>query len=225
MSTQSQLPATRNPLAMSQARSGIIAEQWIKSSFEIRLYALHIPNILENIFNYLPTTCLVRLTYVNKMWRLEARHKLYQNRGEIIYKELEWFLEAYRRHWGTPLIRFLGYRKSVDNVVKFLQSFNLNFNVELLLIRNRLKKQFEAVATINEEKLLARLEAEKLFRQDPGNTEKYNNYRKLQKEYKTTLNKIICEGKALSDFDHFLIQFNVVTPDELLNNKRYRHLG
>ena len=164
MSTQSQLPATRNPLAL--------------------------PNILENIFNYLPTTCLVRLTYVNKMWRLEARHKLYQNRGEIIYKELEWFLESYRRHWGTPLIRFLGYRKSVDNVVKFLQSFNLNFNVELLLIRDQLKKQHEAIFTILAEKFQASEEAERLFRQDHRNTEKYNNYRKLQNETETVSSEL-----------------------------------
>ena len=199
MSTQSQLPATRNPLAL--------------------------PNILENIFNYLPITCLVRLTHVNKMWRLEARHKLYQNRGEIIYKELEWFLALYRRHWGTPLIRLLEYRKSVSNVVKFLKSFNLNLIVELLLIRDQLKKRREAIFAGLKKNIQASEEAGRLFRQDPGSIENYNNYRKLQKETETTLNKITCEGESLSDFDHFLIQFNVVTPDELLNNKRYRHLG
>ena len=196
MSTQSQLPATRNPLAL--------------------------PNILENIFNYLPTTCLVRLTYVNKMWRLEARHKLYQNRDEIIYKELEWFLDSYRRYWGTPLIRFLCYRKSVANVTKFLQSFNLNFNVELLLIRDRLKKQFEAVATINEEKLLASLEANRLFMQDPGSIENYNNYRKLQNEYKIVLSEIFYKGRALRNFEHFLIRYNVIThSNELTSLEMY----
>ena len=46
---------------------------------------LVIPEILENIFSYLPTTALVRVTYVSKLWRLEARHKLYQNRTEIIW--------------------------------------------------------------------------------------------------------------------------------------------
>ena len=196
MSTQSQLPATRNPLAL--------------------------PNILENIFNYLPTTCLVRLTYVNKMWRLEARHKLYQNRGEIIYKELEWFLESYRRHWGTPLIRLLGYQKSVSNVVKFLKSFNLNFKVELLLIRDQLKKQHEAIFTILAEKFQASEEAERLFRQDHRNTEKYNNYRKLQNETETVSSELFYESEALWNFEHFLIRYNVIThSNELTSLEMY----
>ena len=181
MSTQSQLPATRNPLAL--------------------------PNILENIFNYLPTICLVRLTYVNKMWRLEARHKLYQNRSEIIYKELKWFLEAYRRHWGTPLIRFLGYRKSVDNVVKFLKSFNLNFNVELLLIRDQLKKRREAIFAGLKKNIQASEEAGRLFRQDPGSIENYNNYRKFQNEYKIISSEIFYKGRALRNPPNIIMFF------------------
>jgi F-box domain len=35
-------------------------------------HPLAIPEILENVFEFLPNTALVRLTYVSKMWRLVA---------------------------------------------------------------------------------------------------------------------------------------------------------
>ena len=63
---------------------------------------LVIPDILENIFRYLSTTALVKVTHVNKLWRLEARRKLYQNRSEIIYDSLKWFLNEFRLNRGIP---------------------------------------------------------------------------------------------------------------------------
>ncbi|CAJ0636227.1 13101_t:CDS:2 [Entrophospora sp. SA101] len=49
------------------------------------------PEILENIFSYLPTTSLVRLTYVNKLWRLEARTELFiiRNQLKVQYKAIK----------------------------------------------------------------------------------------------------------------------------------------
>src|SRR6185295_710513 len=113
-------------------------------------HPLAIPEILENVFKFLPNTALVRLTYVSKMWRLVARHKLYQNCSEIIYKSLKWFLKDFRYAYGgsywdyrshdiSPIIPSIN--KSVRSVNKFRRVFGLNLRVELFAIRNQLKEQ------------------------------------------------------------------------------------
>ena len=102
---------------------------------------LNIPDILENIFEYLPTETLVRLTYVNRMWRSEARHKLYKDRSKIIYKSLKWFLDTFRK--GLHQVLVPQFTKSLIRVTKFRLTFNIDLRMELFTIRNKLEVQYK----------------------------------------------------------------------------------
>lgn len=93
--------------------------------------ALVIPEILANVFRYLPTSCLLKLTYVNKMWRSEARIKLYQKRSKIIYKLVD-----------KSLYIDKDVKLYMDNVVKFCNTFDLNLKSELFSVRKQLEKRF-----------------------------------------------------------------------------------
>lgn len=183
MSTESQLPVIRkgHPLA--------------------------IPEILANVFRFLPTTALVRITYVNKMWRLEARQKLYQNRNEIIYNSLKWFLGSLRINRGIPSLLKSSVTKSLVQVTKFRLTFNINLNTELFAIRDELKDKFIAVEAIYDEKIDATTEANNLWLQDPGDTEKYNNFRRSEREVKNAQNKLEYAIKEFYDFEYFLMYY------------------
>ncbi|CAJ0835721.1 7295_t:CDS:2 [Entrophospora sp. SA101] len=106
MSTQSQLPVIHR-----------------RQSLESPTHPLVIPEILENIFRYLPTTALVRVTYVSKLWRLGARNKLYQNRSEIIYDFHKWFLNTFRLKWGIPQQLMPDFHVSIAKAKKFRELF------------------------------------------------------------------------------------------------------
>jgi len=183
MSTESQLPVIRkgHPLA--------------------------IPEILANVFRFLPTTALVRITYVNKMWRLEARQKLYQNRNEIIYNSLKWFLASLRINKGISSLLKSSVTKSLVQVTKFRLTFNINLNTELFAIRDELKDKFIAVEAIYDEKIDATIEANNLWWQDPGDTEKYNNFRRSEREVKNAQNKLEYAVKEFYDFEYFLMYY------------------
>ena len=49
------------------------------------LNPLQIPEIIGKVVEHLDTQSLAAVSAVNKIWRLEARRKLYQNRRTIIY--------------------------------------------------------------------------------------------------------------------------------------------
>src|SRR6266513_89060 len=99
---------------------------------------LNTPEILANIFRYLPTGCLVKVTYVNKMWRLEARNKLYQRRSKIIYRLLK--------------------KSLITRISKFRFTFDLNMREELFLIRDKLQEQSNDANAKRTEKFKACLE-------------------------------------------------------------------
>ena len=143
---------------------------------------LVIPEILENIFRYLPTTALVRVTHVSKLWRLEARNKLYQNRSEIIYDFHKWFLNTFRLKWYIPPLLCLNFDRSITKVTKFRDTFQLNFRAEMLIIRDQLQDKYTSIAVAYKEKNQACVESHELFRVDPGNIVNYANYRKLDRE-------------------------------------------
>ena len=142
---------------------------------------LAIPEILENIFSYLPTTALVRVTYVSKLWRSEARQKLYQNRNEIIYDLHKWFLNTFRLHGGIPPLLRSSLAKSLNSVIKFQNTFQLNIRTELVIKRAQLQDKERSMAVAYNEKIQACVESRKLFNADPGNIVNYANYRKLDR--------------------------------------------
>ena len=174
------------------------------------------PEILENIFNYLPTTTLVRLTYVNKLWRLEARNKLYQNRTEIIYKSLKWFLNIFRVYGEMPLELRFQCTQSLIKVTKFRLSFNIDLRTELLIIRNQLKVQYKAIKAICAVAEKNYLEANELFYADPGSIDKYALSRRLELEHEKLDNDQSYALLDLINFEYFLVRYNyIVNQDEI----------
>ena len=115
----------------------------MNNQLPINCNPLVIPEILTNIFGYLPTVCLVKLTYVNKMWRLEARNKLYERRSKIIYRLLK--------------------KSLITRISKFRFTFDLNMREELFLIRDKLQEQSNDANAKRTEKFKACLEACKIF--------------------------------------------------------------
>jgi hypothetical protein len=107
---------------------------------------LNTPEILANIFGYLPTACLVQLTYVNKVWRLEAWKKLYERCSKIIYRLLK--------------------KSLITRIPKFRFTFDLNMREELFLIRNQLQEQNNGVNAKYAEKFKAWLEADEIIHVD-----------------------------------------------------------
>jgi len=174
------------------------------------------PEILENIFSYLPTTTLVRLTYVNKLWRLEARYKLYQNRTEIIYNSLKWFLDIFRVYGEMPLELRSHCTQSLIDVTKFRITFNIDLRTELLIIRNQLKVQCKATKAKCADAEKNYLEANELFYADPGSIDKYALCQRLKLEHiKLDDDKFNAIGDLLS-FEYFLVRYNyIVNQDEI----------
>nr|CAG8681992.1 10567_t:CDS:1 [Entrophospora candida] len=190
MSMQNQLPVIRNPLV--------------------------IPEILENIFSYLPTTALVRVTYVSKLWRLETRNKLYQNRNEIIYDFHKWFLNIFRLNWGIPQELMPDVDVSIAKVKKFRDTFQLNIRAELLIKRVQLQGKYTSMGLAYNENFLACVESHKLFHADPGNIVNYANFRKLDRECILIQRNRFNLHRELVNFEHYLINVNIITdPNEV----------
>ena len=61
---------------------------------------LAIPELVAEVFNHLNNANLINACYVNKIWRLEARRRLYQDRSNIIYSFLKPFLNVFRISYG-----------------------------------------------------------------------------------------------------------------------------
>ena len=175
---------------------------------------LDIPNILENIFSYLPTTCLVRLTYVNKMWRLEARRKLYQNRNEIIYNLLKWPLNDLRIYqpYHQELIPLIN--RSLFKVTNFRFEFDLNLNVELFNIRNQLQEQEKIMEAKYDELVRACGEVYNLFRTYPGNIYHYADFQKLDRETHSLDYDRFNAYKDLTNFENFLVKYKYIRDPE-----------
>lgn len=176
---------------------------------------LNIPDILENVFEYLPTTALVRLTYVNKLWRLEAKHKLYQNRSKIIYQLLKWFLDTFRLDGEIPPELRIQWTKSLIKVTQFRLAFNIVLRTELLAIRNQLEVQHKVAEAKNTNGENNLLKAQKEFRADPGNIDKYSLYRSLEWEAEHLDFIHYSAYKELVNFEYFLMRYNyIVDHDE-----------
>ncbi|CAJ0894081.1 8362_t:CDS:1 [Entrophospora sp. SA101] len=174
------------------------------------------PEILENIFSYLPTNSLVRLTYVNKLWRLEARHKLYQNRTEIIYKTLKWFLSTFRIYGEMHSDLRFQCTQSLIKVTKFQLAFNINLRTELFIIRNQLKVQYKAIKAKCAVAEKNYLEANELFYADPGNVDKYALARRLEFKHAKLDDYKSYVHRDLINFEYFLVRYNyIVNPDEI----------
>jgi hypothetical protein len=180
------------------------------------------PEILENIFSYLPITTLVRLTYVNKIWRLEARHKLYQNRTEIIYNSLKWFLDIFRVYGEMPLELRSNCTQSLIDVTKFRITFNIDLRTELLIIRNQLKVQYKATKAkcANAEKNY--LEANELFYADPGSIYKYALCRMLKLEHADLDNDKFNALGDLFSFEYFLVRYNYIVNQDEINRIHHK---
>ena len=154
------------------------------------------PEILANVFSYLPTACLAKLTYVNKMWRLEARYKLYQYRSKIIYRLVK--------------------KQLTTKLSKFRLTFDLDMRVELFSIRDQLQKKSDDAKAEHMEKLNACAEACKIFRMDPRNIDKHVHYRKLNQEFTGVGDKNFHAYKRLVDFEYYLLMCGYITdPDEV----------
>lgn len=150
---------------------------------------LNIPDILANVFGYLPTACLAKLTYVNKMWRLEARHKLYQNRSKIIYRLL---------------------KKSLKRVKKFGVAFGLDMKVEFFTIRGQFQEQYKTTLIKSSENIRACIEADRIFYMDTANIDKYVNCRNLQRNQTGLDEKKFYAYKKLVNFESFLLQIGYI---------------
>jgi hypothetical protein len=172
---------------------------------------LNIPDILENVFEYLPTTALVRLTYVNKLWRLEARHKLYQNRSEIIYDFHKWFLNTFRLKWCIPQELMPDFHVSIAKAKKFRDTFQLDIRAELLIIKDQLQDKYTSMAVAYKEKNQACVESHELFRVDPGNIVNYANYRKLDRERMLIQHNRFNLHRELVNFEYYLFRVNIIT--------------
>jgi hypothetical protein len=177
---------------------------------------LNIPDILENIFEYLPTETLVRLTYVNRMWRSEARHKLYKDRSKIIYKSLKWFLDTFRK--GLHQVLVPQFTKSLIRVTKFRLTFNIDLRMELFTIRNKLEVQYKVMEAKHADGKNNLLKAQKELRADPGNIDKYSLYRRLDWEVeKLDFNEYVAY-KELANFEYFLVQYNYIVDHDEINH-------
>ena len=175
------------------------------------------PEILENIFSYLPTRSLVRLTYVNKLWRLEARYKLYQNRTEIIYNSLKWFLNIFRVHGEMPLELRFQCTQSLIDVTKFRITFNIDLRTELLIIRNQLKVRYKATKAKCAVAKKNSLEADELFYADPGSIDKYALSQRLGLEHiKLDDDKFNALGDLIN-FEYFLARYNYIENQDEVN--------
>ncbi|CAJ0836185.1 14406_t:CDS:2 [Entrophospora sp. SA101] len=98
---------------------------------------------------------------------LEARHKLYQNRTEIIYKSLKWFLNTFRLYGEMPPVLRFQCTQSLIKATKFQFAFNINLRTELFIIRNQLKVQYKAIKAICAVAKKNCLEVNGLFYADP----------------------------------------------------------
>jgi hypothetical protein len=150
------------------------------------------------------------------MWRLVARHKLYQNRSEIIYKSLKWFLKDFRYVYGGGIWkRDISYiipsiNKSVRSVNKFRRVFGLNLRVELFAIRNQLKEQKKTAEAKCDNVQKNYIEAYKLFCADPGSIEKYALHRRLEQEYSQLADDKYNTRRDLLNFEYYLLFFGYI---------------
>ena len=159
-------------------------------------HPLNISEILANVFGYLPTVCLVKLTYVNKMWRMEARYKLYQYRSKIIYRLVK--------------------KSLITKLSKFRHTFDLDMRVELFSIRDQLQKQSDDVKAEYIEKINACVEARKIFPGHIRNIDKCVHYRKLKRKLAGLGYKNFHACKRLADFEYYLSMYGYSEdPDEV----------
>ena|SRR2546429_7227643 len=90
---------------------------------------------------------------------------------------------------------------------KFCNDFGLNLKSELFLIRDKLQEQSNNEKAKYEEKNKVTKQADKIFHADPGNIDKYNNYRKMKQEFKYHDKKkfeTYQTYRDLIDFEYFL---------------------
>jgi hypothetical protein len=102
--------------------------------------ALNIPEIVSNVFSFLDPKELAKVAMVSKIWRLEARLRLYNNRRHIIYNILKPHLNDIRIHrLLPPRLSILQLQVACVRVLHFVHAFGLDFKVEHLAIRNSLR--------------------------------------------------------------------------------------
>ena len=100
---------------------------------------LAIPDIIAKVIENLDTKDLVKVSYLNKTWRLEARRKLYQNRSIIIYNFFRGYLNNLRLRsldLSANLLSVIPFQ-IFNKFAIFRHTFGLDIKVELLAIRDQ----------------------------------------------------------------------------------------
>ncbi len=180
---------------------------------------LNTPEILANIFRYLPTGCLLKVTYVNKMWRLEARNKLYKCRSKIIYYRLlepeSYLLNQLRVIGSFDRYQIPVFKKKVIKISKFCNGFGLSLKSELFLIRDKLQERSNNEKAKYEEKNKAWLEAKKTFYANPGNMYNYAHCLKMDQELQEhilSVYSLYTLHSVIRNYKYTYVLYNIVRP-------------
>src|ERR1044072_5082977 len=185
---------------------------------------LAIPDIIAKVVENLNTKDLVKVSYLNKTWRLEARRKLYQNRSIIIYNFFRGYLNNLRLRsldLSANLLSVIPFQ-IFDKFAIFRHAFGLDIKVELLAIRDQLRAEHRRLKRIC--KKLDKKAHKK--RELIGTFASYSveNYR-ARSEYGAIIAKARKVGdqrfeiwKDLANFEYFLVRFGgtrVLTDQEI----------
>ena len=114
------------------------------------------------------------------------------------------------------------FTRSLTKVSKFCNAFDLNLKSELFSIRDQLQKQSNDAKAKYTETNKATKQAGKIFHMDPGDIDKYNNYRKMRQELKYYDKKNFQTFRNLVNYEYFLKKYRYIKDhDEIesINNK------
>lgn len=96
-----------------------------------------IPEVVAKVFSFLEARDLAKASLVCKIWRLEARRHLYQDRYSILFSFLKPYLDGIRRRFveDTPV----QFARFLPKIRIFIHAFGLDFKEEMLKIRDKLR--------------------------------------------------------------------------------------
>ena len=111
---------------------------------------LAIPELVAKVIENLDTKDLVKVSYLNKTWRLEARRKLYQNRSIIIYNFFRGYLNNLRLRSLDLFANLLSVIpfQIFNKFAIFRHAFGLDIKVELLAIRDQFRAEHRRLKRI-----------------------------------------------------------------------------
>lgn len=111
---------------------------------------LAIPDIIAKVIENLDTKDLVKVSYLSKTWRLEARRKLYKNRNIIIYNFFRGYLNNLRLRsldLSANLLSVIPFQ-IFNRFAIFRYAFSLDLKTELLAIRDQFRAEHKRLKRI-----------------------------------------------------------------------------